>query len=268
MRRAHRGALLLLILALGGALPAVADRSIEVYRAQMRTADELLPLAQTALAGEGTATLDPGSNAILLVGPEARVAEALALLRELDARRKSVVIHFESRRRDELSKSGIEVDWGIEAGPLRVGTVIVPSDAKGARVTTSLLAGERAGGFSATVRVLDGEVGRIGSGASVPVRSRFEIERVEAQRGILARPRVLSDGRVQVELAPDEGQVDAAGRVRFVSGATTVTVRPGDTTVVGGLERRSDVRTSGTRVLSSDSASEERLWLLRVELPE
>lgn len=247
------------------ALAASAERTIEIYRPKSRTAAELLPLAETALAGDGTATLDQGSNALLLVGPQARVEEAVATLNALDQRRVSVTIHFESRRRDEVKNSGIAIDWQTEAGPLRIGTVIVPSAPEGARLTASLLSRETAGGFSGSVRVLDGEIGRIGSGASVPVRSRFEIERVEAERGLLARPRVLGDGRVQVEISPNEGQVDALGRVRFTSGATTVVVKPGDTTVIGGIERRSDVRTQGTRVLSSDLASDERLWLLRVE---
>lgn len=257
-------ATLAVLLILAPAL-AAAEGSIEIYRPKSRTAAEMLPLAESALAGDGTATLDPGSNALLLVGPKARVEEAVATLNALDQRRTSVTIHFESRRRDEVKKSGVAIDWQTEAGPLRIGTVIVPAAPDGARITASLLSRETAGGFSGSVRVLDGEVGRIGSGASVPVRSRWAIERVEAERGLLARPRVLGDGSVQVEIAPNEGQVDAAGRTRFTSGATTVIVKPGDTTVIGGLERRSDVRSQGTRVLSSDLASDERLWLLRVE---
>ena len=40
---------------------------MELYRPKHRLAEELLPLAQTALAGEGNAAVDAGTNSLLLV---------------------------------------------------------------------------------------------------------------------------------------------------------------------------------------------------------
>ena len=77
--------------------------TIEVYKAANRTAAELLPLAETAMAGEGSAALDPGTNSIVLMGPPATVEQALMLLRQQDQRRRTVVMRYESKRVDELA---------------------------------------------------------------------------------------------------------------------------------------------------------------------
>src|SRR5262249_42676935 len=67
MKPARAGRLLWLALALVLARPAAADSV--VYRPRSRLAEELLPLADAALAGEGRAVVDPGTNSLVLLGP-------------------------------------------------------------------------------------------------------------------------------------------------------------------------------------------------------
>jgi hypothetical protein len=259
---------LTLVLTAAPHVSAQADRRVEVYRPAHRPADELLPLAETALAGEGSAAVDPGTNAIVLIGAPGAVARTLELLRGQDVARRAVLVRFESRRRDELTAAGVTIDWSLGAGDLRVGNVVVPKGVEGVRVFSSAGARSDDGGFRGVLRVLDGDVGRIGSGRSVPVRTFESLAFVEAERGFRVRPRVLGDGRVRVEIEPSDAEVDAGGRTAFTAAATTVTLRPGETVAIGEVARRSEGHEVGTRVIGTERDREERLLLLTVELPD
>jgi len=298
-------AALCVLLAFCATAALAQERAVEVYRAQERPAEELVGMAQTALGDEGSAAVDGGTNSLILLGSPAAVSRALELVRMQDRGRRNVVLRYESRRRDEIAAVGIRIDWSVGAGSLRVGNVIVPGPEEGARVRSSALASERRGGFQGLVRVLDGEVGHIGSGRSVPVRSFDELAFVEAERGFLARPKILGDGRVRVEISANEGQLlpggrggrfladgtrvvvepdsrssrdgrvrvglrpgegQPTGRTRFIGADTTVIVRPGETVALGEISRHADSRESGARVLRSERTSDERILLLTVEL--
>ena len=70
-----------------------------------------------------------------------------------------------------------------------------------------------------------------------------------------------------VELQPVEASVDPRGRVRFSGAATTLTLRPGETVAIGGIDRSSTSHTTGSRVLSaSQQTRESRVLLLGVEV--
>ena len=274
MSATRRIALLALVLAWGasaltwGAAALAQDRSVEVYSPLHRLAAELLPLATTVLGDEGRAAVDEGTNALVLIGTPVAVARTLDLLRSQDVARRTIVLRYESRRRDELAAAGIRVDWSLGAGGLRVGSVVVPARREGMRVLSSARAREETGGFRGMVRVQDGQTAHIRSGSSVPVRTLDEVVFVEGQRGFAARPRVLADGRVRVELEPVDAEVDALGRTRFTVASTILTVRPGETVAVGEVARRTEGGEIGTRALDSRRSEEERILLLTVELPE
>ena len=130
---------------------------------------------------------------------------------------------------------------------------------------------ERERRLEGTLRLLDGEVGEIAQGRSVPVTTRdawgaSATAFVEARQGFRVRPRVLGNGRVRIEIDPMDAQVDAAGRTRFAGASTTVEVRPGEEMVIGSLGERRDAGERGLRVLSTDRRGEERVLLLRVEV--
>ena len=46
--------------------------------------EELLPLAEVAMGGEGSAALDSGTNSIVLMGPRSTVERTVSLLRQQD----------------------------------------------------------------------------------------------------------------------------------------------------------------------------------------
>jgi type II secretory pathway component GspD/PulD (secretin) len=250
------------------AATAAQERAVEVYRPAHRPAAELLGVARTALAGDGSAALDAASNALVLMGPRARVDEALAVLRALDRPQRSVVIHFASRGEEELAKAGIAIDWRAGPRALRVGDVRLPPGAEGVRLRADLERGAGHGSFEGRVRVLDGEVARIGAGSSVPLRTGPFVTRAEAERGFWARPRVLEDGRVRLLISPTQGEVDARGRVRFVEAASVVVLRPGETVALGALSQTGSARELGTGGASAEERRQQTVLLVRVELAE
>jgi type II secretory pathway component GspD/PulD (secretin) len=259
----------LLLLSLAAAW--AQERAIEVYRAANRTAEELLPLAEAAMAGEGSAALDSGTNSIVLMGLPSAVERTVTLLRQQDQRRRTVVMRYESKRLDELAAAQIRVDWSAGGGSFRVGNVIFPGGRTGARVSGRALESHGESSLAGTLRLLDGEVGQIGTGRSVPVHTRGVFTSsttfVTAERGFTARPRVLAEDRVQVEIAPTDDTVDDRGRVEFTGAATTVIVKPGETVALGGISRSGDEHRAGSRVITaSERAKGERVLLLTVDV--
>jgi type II secretory pathway component HofQ len=221
----------------------------QVYRPAHRLAGELLPLAQAALAGEGSVVADEGTNSLVLIGSRPALARTLQLLAQQDRALRSVVVHYETHRVGDLEAEGIRVAWQVESGSVRVGNVVLPRPGTAVAVRPEA-GGERAEGSQrGLLRVLEGQSGRIASGVEVPVVSRrstrFGVEEsvgyVQAESGLEVTPRVMGDGRVRLELAPFDARLRGglgAGPVVERSGAqTSVTLAPGEKVVVGSLAR-------------------------------
>jgi type II secretory pathway component GspD/PulD (secretin) len=270
-RRALRLGCALVLAALTlAAATALAERSIEVFRPRHRPAAELLPVAQVALADEGVVALDAGTNALVLAGPPQAVARTLEVLRLQDRARPVVVLTWTSRFADELEAAGVRIDWSIEAGDVRVGTPRAP---RGEGVRIEALAQDRSGegSFAGTLRLLDGEEGEIGTGASAPLvvprRRGADVVIQSAQSGFRARPRVLGDGRVQVEIMPEQSSLEPGGRVAFTGAATTVTLKPGETVALGGVEASESSTSRGVpEATAARSGTRSRVLLLRAEV--
>ncbi len=252
---------------LAAAPPAAA--AAEVYRARHRTAEQLLPLAETALAGEGSVAVDPGTNALVLVGEPAALARAIALLESQDRALRNVVLRYESRRAEELEAEGIGVAWSVGGGDVRVGNVARREPGVDLRVGG--IAGERRGELAGTLRVLEGRSGRISTGSWIPYtvgsRWRRETTWVAAESGVEVHPRILGDGRVQLELFPFEASPEGGGAIRGASAATTVVVEPGRTVAFGGIARDASgsVR-SPVAGAARAAGGEERVLLVTVEV--
>jgi hypothetical protein len=267
--RLRRPGFVLLLLLLAADV-VFAERRIEVYRPRHRPATELLPVAQVALADEGVVALDSGSNALVLAGPPAAVERTLELLGLQDRARPVVVLHWTSRSADEIEAAGVRIDWRIEAGDLRVGTPHFPGE-EGVRVGVLSRQEAGTGSFAGTLRLLDGEEGSLGSGEVVPLavprRYGADLAAVSAESGFRARPRVLDNGRVQVEITPEQASLEPGGRVAFTGAATTVTVKPGETLALGEVGGDEATRVRGVpEAAAAGRSRSERVLLLRVEV--
>ncbi|MDH3684812.1 MAG: hypothetical protein OEP95_01225 [Myxococcales bacterium] len=244
--------------------------ALEVFRPQHRTAEELLPLAETALGEQGRAVLDRGTGSLVLAGSEVAVADALALLERQDVRRRMVLLEYESRTLGDLAAAGIDVAWSIERPGFRVGTTGQPGVQAGVRALRT----GRDRVFQGSARVLEGEQAFLARGREVPVRSRDRfgrgtVEFAAAEQGFHASPRVLGDGRIQVEITPSDSRVDDRGRTEFLAGATTVVVASGETLALSGISRSDVHRHARTgRSFATEVDDETRILLLRVTVED
>ncbi|MEN8158992.1 MAG: hypothetical protein ABFS41_02855 [Myxococcota bacterium] len=265
-----------LCLALAGAillaaLAAAAERSFHVYRPLSRTAAELQAPAQAALGNEGSASVDPGSNALVLIGEPHAIEATLALLAELDRARPTVVLHYESRRLAELEASGVRIAWRVDAGDVRIGNVHAPPGVDLLAIRPFGLRAKRSASLAGILRIQDGQRGRIETGSVVPVvesRSPWEsrITTLNATSGFEAHPRVQADGRVRVALEPFDGRLARDGTLQVSGASTEVLLTPGETVAIGGLTQPRVERRVGTSGATKARRYDDWLLLLRTEL--
>jgi type II secretory pathway component GspD/PulD (secretin) len=257
---------LLVIAALWLAAPAAAQ-VVRIYEVRHRTAEELAPLVETALAGEGRVAADRRTNVLVLKGAPGAVESALGLLAALDVRARTVRLRYESRRSDDLASAGATVRWRAGAGALQIGDVAFAAGSDAAR-GESTLAGE--------LRILDGQSGRIATGASAPITARRvsrnrrgtvieESTQYEtAESGFEASPRVLRDGRVELALRPFSASLRPDGAIDRASAETRLVLSPGATIALGGIVREETAQHGGLSGAGASGAAEQSLLLVTV----
>lgn len=275
------------------ALPAAAKRRVEVYAARHRTAEELLPLAATAIGDEGEVALDAGTNTLVLIGSPTAVAEALALLASQDRRLRTLVLSQTTRRSRELTAQGLSIRWQAKSGAFRVGQLGPAQPAHGpgpasagssaASSTASARSDDGAelrameamrsleASMTAKMRVTEGSRTRIETGTTVPYtvvgRSGPSTQWVDATSGFEASARILGDGRVQVDIASFARELLPGGALDGTAGSNVVTLEPGVLVAIGGL--RSDRAVGRTETGSGQNrgrSTDETILLLRADV--
>jgi type II secretory pathway component HofQ len=254
------------------ALAAAAERKVHVYRPLSRPAAELIAPVQAALGEGGSAAVDPGTNAVVLIGEPAAVDAALALLAQLDRPLATIVLHYESERLEELKARGVRVVWTVSAGSFRIGNILAPpgtGDLVAIRPRAD--AREERGRFAGMLRLQDGQAGRIETGTELPIvtyASPYEthVGVVSASSGFEARPQLLGDGRVRVAFQPFEGELKRGGTIERSGAATEVTVRPGETVAIGGITQSAERSSRGLSGAEQKETRSEQVLLLRVEV--
>lgn len=251
---------------------AGAQRRVEVYKMKYRTAEEMLPIVQTVMAGQGNAAVDRGTNSLVLIGDAAAVSDVLGLLATQDRKPRTVVLRYDTKRVRDLEAQGFDVRWTAEAGDFRIGNVRRPQGA-GSSVAVRVDDETRrlSDSFTGTVRVTEGERTRIETGTTIPYTTSgpygTSTQFVTAATGFEAQARILGDGRVEVDLAPFAGQLGRGGRIETMNAATLVTVTPGETVVVGGLDRSADARREDSfRGARASSVRDDTVLMLRADV--
>ncbi|MEN8185350.1 MAG: hypothetical protein ABFS46_22770, partial [Myxococcota bacterium] len=248
-------------------------------------AGELLPVVETTLASEGTAAVDPRTNSLILIGEPRAIAVTLELLALQDRALQTVVVVAWSAETVWLSASGYSVEWSSDTralpwGRLRAGPpAATDPEAIGddvavlgsrAALRAEAIRAEEGGAFSTTLRILEGERGRITSGRVVPFATRGDggatTALIETRSGLLVRPRILGNGYVQLDLAAFDGSLEDGGAASFAGASTRIVTTPGETLVVGGIERRGD-RSEAEGLAEVRGVSEaDSVLLLQVDL--
>lgn len=268
------GFAILLALFLASSL-AQAERKLHFYKAQHRTAEELLPIAEAALGEAGSATLDSRTNSLLLIGSAESIAAALQILAQQDTKLRSVVIHSAIKRTQDLHTAGFDVRWSIEAGDFRIGNALPIGSGSHVEVRVGEIDRTQKLDFSSMVRVLEGNSATISTGTTLPIHVHHHHHGhahdvtafVSAASGVDAKPRILGDGRVQLDINPYQEEVTPSGVVHATGAVTTVTLKPGELLTIGGIDQsRSETTTSITSGASTAEAHDEQVLLLRVEI--
>lgn len=249
---------------------AQEERSVEVYRVQYRDAEELVDLARTVLAPAGVAVVDAGTNSLVLIGPPRDVEAALGVLREQDQRLRPVVLRFAVRRASDLERLNIAVDWRVGTDFWRVGTAHLPGGGRGFLLTGGWTEDANAPAFTGVLRVLEGTEATIvsRSEAVAPWGRRQRASTFDPEEsGLTAVPRVLGDGRIQIELTsygsgPADGRAPPSART-----STELVVESGSTVVVGGVATASErVASEPPWLVEEVHDREETVLLLSAEM--
>jgi type II secretory pathway component GspD/PulD (secretin) len=243
--RGVKSALALLALILGLASPLGAA-TFEIYVPRNRPAEELVPLVQGVLAGQGSAVADPHSGKIVLSGDPAAMEEALALLRSLDAPIHQYRVESETTTRAALDQASASVSGWIDAGGVRIGRVRGP---EGVNVRASAGGGDSVARLGASVVVLEGHSAEIWTGSDYPVTSRTveragrysrtteSTELVQVRSGFRVRPRAAGDDAIELDITPIVSELGPGGSIREQGAATQIRVRAGESIVIGGVTR-------------------------------
>jgi type II secretory pathway component HofQ len=250
-------------------LAASAAAEMLLYRGKHRPVEELLPIARTLLGDAGRAEVDARTNTLLLVGEARLLSEVEAVLSAQDRAPRMVVLHYGTQRLSDLEAAGARVRWSVAGDGYRVGNARAPGE--GVRIAAAVDA-ERARGTAAldgTLRVLEGSAGTLYTGAAVPMALATPegpaAAWVSAESGFEARPRILGDGRVQLELRPFDARL-AGSAVEHAGAATTLVVAPGEDVVIGGIATDRAGSTLGTAGANSGRSADDRVLVIRVEV--
>ena len=266
--------LVLRALLLAGLAATAASGATQVYRPAHRSAEELLPIAQVALGNEGSVALDPGTNALVLVAEESALRRTLDLLAQQDRALRNVLVHYESRSAADFAAAGIAIAWRVVAGDVRIGTI--PGSGGGSLLAIRPEADQGSGQerFAGTLRILEGQTGQLSTGSERPVTTRevngyFVREStsyVRADSGFDVTPRVLGDGRVELDIAPFSGRFVGRGAVERRAAASRLTLAPGEPVVLGQLASDQSARALGTGGAAAARSNEETLLVVSVDL--
>lgn len=269
-------ALLLAIIFASGA--AQAERKMHLYKAQYRTAEELLPVVEAALGDSGSVTLDAGTNSLLLLGNAEAIALALQVLEQQDTKLRNIVIYSTQKRIQDLHAAGFDVRWSLEAGDFRIGNATPITSGSHVEVRVGEGASTQKLDFSSMVRVLEGNRAQISTGSTMPIHVHDHHHGhhgshhgttafISAASGFDAKPRILGDGRVQIDINPYQEDMTPEGVVHTTGAVTTVTLKPGELLTIGGIDQtRSEKTTSITSGAAVAEARDEQVLLLRVEI--
>jgi hypothetical protein len=242
---------------------------VRVYRGRHRPVEELLPIVRALLGDAGRAEVDARTNSLVLVGDADTLDEVVGVLSAQDRAPRTVMLRYGTQRLSDLEAAGIRVRWAVSGDGYRVGNARLPGE--GTRIAVAVDASRSQGDMSlgGSLRVIEGGAGTIYTGASVPMALATPegpaAAWVSAESGFEARPRILGDGRVHLELRPFDARVSGAA-VEHAGAATTLVVAPGDEVVIGGLATSHTGVERGTSGVARSSGDDDRVLVIRVEV--
>lgn len=246
----------------------------EILPLHYRSADELLPLVQTVLGGDGR--VSAYGNQLIVNAEPAKLAELQNLLPQLDTRPRRLLITVDSQQDTNTSQRGYRVDGSIDAGNVEV--VGGRGERHGQDQLRIVNRNSRgSSGSLQQVQATEGYPAQIQAGESVPVRNvvrdayghpREYTGYRDVNRGFEVVASVQGD-QVQLSIHSQQDRLASSrGAIDTQRTDTHIGGRLGEWIVLGGIsETRQDERTAILSRLAGGSSQNQALRL-KVELLE
>jgi type II secretory pathway component GspD/PulD (secretin) len=229
----------------------VCQAEVEIVKIQFRVAADLIPMVEPMLSPSGKATVDPRTNAILIVDKKEYIEKIRSLLAELDQPAQQVTVRFRFQNEDQSDSSGIAASGKVSGDNWSIGTGKKTRDGVSVRVRDRSLDESR--GSESFVTVASGSPARIHVGMDILYTERWAYlcqryarygERLVIQRigtGMEVLP-VVSGDRVHIEITPTISYEEKGrpGVIRFVEAATKLSLARRQWVTIGGSSQTSN----------------------------
>lgn len=246
----------------------------EILPLHYRTADELLPLVQTVLGGEGR--VSAYGNQLIVNAEPAKLAELQALLQQLDTRPRRLLITVMSQGDSDTRQRGYRIDGRIDAGDVEI------IGGRGERHGSDELriiggSSQSRSGSLQQVQATEGYPAQIMVGQSVPVRTvvrdaygypREYTEYRDANRGFEVVAHVNGD-QVQLSIYSQQDRLASrSGAIDTQRTDTRVSGRLGEWIELGGIRESSSGSHSSLLARQSGGGSQTQALRFKIELLE
>ena len=263
-----------LLAILGLTLSLIAQAATEILPLHYRTAEELLPLAQSVLGATGR--VRAYGNQLIVTAEPAQISELQDVLQRLDTRPRRLLISIDSQQNSSASQDGYRVDGSLGTGNVQVTT------GRGERYGHSevrIIDQSRRGssGSLQQIQATEGYPALIQVGQSLPLTTSGRdaygyptqhTEYRDINRGVEVVASVHGD-QVQLAIRSQQDQLGSRrGTIDTQSADTRVSGRLGEWIELGGVsENRTDSR-SGLLSQRAGSSRQTQGLRLKVELLE
>lgn len=264
----------LTLLALACSLSAGATPRTEILPLHYRSAEELLPIAQSLLDGAGRVSAY-GNQLVVNAEPD-KIAELQELLQQLDTPPQRLLITVDSQQDSSARQDGYRVDGSISAGNVEI---IGGRGEHHGRDEVRIIRRSSAGGSGSVqqVQATAGYPALIQIGESVPLTSygrdaygypREYTEYRDINRGFEVVAHVQGD-RVQLDIRSRQDRLAGPdGTLDTQTTATRVSGRLGEWIELGGIRESAGEQRSGLLSRQAGSVRDNRALRLKVDLLE
>ncbi|MCQ4346514.1 secretin [Pseudomonas stutzeri] len=266
--------LLLAILGLACSLTGLAAPRTEILPLGYRTADELLPLAQSLLAGEGR--VSAYGNQLVVNAEPHKIAELRQLLEQLDTPPKRLLISVDSSQEHGARLDDQRIDGSIGIGDVEI--LAGQGERHGRDQVRIIRRSTRdSSGSLQQVQATEGYPALIQAGQRIPVlrherdpygHPRQYTEYLELDQGFEVIASVQGE-RVQLSIRSRQDRLtERPGTIDTQSTDTRVSGRLGEWIELGGFEENRTLERPGLLSRQTGSSRRSQSLRLKVELLE
>lgn len=263
-----------LILGLLCSLALQAAPRTEILQLHYRTAEELLPLAQSVLGDEGH--VSAWGNQLIVKAETARIAELQELLQQLDTPPRRLLISVDNQQDSSASHQGYRVDGSIDAGNVEI---VGGRGERHGRDQVRIINRSQRGnsGSLQQVQATEGYPALIQVGQSVPLTRierdaygypREHTEYRDLNRGFEVVASVQGE-RVQLSIRSQQDRLgQQPGVIDTQSTDTRIGGRLGEWIELGGIGESASGSRAGLLSQQHDTATRNTTLRLKIELLE